>query len=278
MHSSVKILVIATGAITCLSLHAAIEVTDKTRKQGMENAPALIKIAGVPCTVTDAFKMASGGSAGDIYEVACQEGLGYVIRSPQHNQPPPSYLCIDALEIAPGAPTLNKCMLPGNQADAQRTAIAALIGKTNLVCELDRWRGIGHTASKTVIEVLCKGGDDQVLLAAHPLVADSPVQATPCLGLQAGSSISCQLSNNATQLAAVDALFNKDSGHACDISDHRYMFTTTTGDNYFELMCRTGSGYMIQRKPDGKLGTTIECSAKYATELGGCKLTKPASP
>jgi hypothetical protein len=170
-------------------------------------------------------------------------------------------------------------VLPGNQGEAQRAAVGKLMSKSSLACELDRWRGIGHTSNKTLIEVACKNGDDQVLMAPFPLVADPPqVQAMPCLATALDGTISCQLVERAALLSAVDALFNRESGHACEISDRRYMVTTTTGDNYYEVLCKSGAGFVMSRQPSGKAGTTVECSARLANDLGGCKLGKPAAP
>jgi hypothetical protein len=285
-------LLAVAGLCAALSVQAATEITEKARKQGMEGAPPLVATAAVPCTVTDAYKLQmltksvngvnvpAGPPPVDTYEVSCQEGLGYVVMAARKDQKPLSYLCIEALDAssANSRPT-TQCVLPGNQGDAQRAAVGKLMSKSSLVCELDRWRGIGHTSNKTLIEVACKNGDDQVLMAPFPLVADPPqLQAMPCLATALDGTISCQLVERAALLSAVDALFNSESGHACEISDRRYMVTTTTGDNYYEVLCKSGAGFVMSRQPSGKAGTTVECSAKLANDLGGCKLGKPAAP
>lgn len=275
MRSTNKFLLLAMGTLAWLSAQAAAEITEKTRKQGMEGAPALVAAAELPCTIADANKVTARGAQVDAYEVSCQQGLGYMVMAGQNKQKPAFYLCIEALDAAPASGhAMMQCELPGNLPEAQRPAIAALVGKTTMSCDLDRWRGIGHTSNKTVIEVACKNGNDQLLMAPYPLT-DGTVQSVPCLSLAAGGSISCNLIDRATQLAAIDALFTSESGHACEISDRRYMVTTTTGDNYYEVLCKSGAGYVMQKKPDGKLGSTIECSAKLASDLGGCKLGKP---
>jgi hypothetical protein len=275
MPSSNKPWLVAAGALIWLSTLAAAEITDKARKQGMDAAPALLMAAGIPCTVTEAYKMPTKPTQADTFEVSCQEGLGYVITPGPAKQPPRFYLCIEAIDAAPSAErTLVHCALAGNLSDAQRPAILALLAKTNLNCDLDRWRGIGHTSVSTVIEVACKDGNDVLLMAPHPLVFNATVQAIPCLSRPEGNSISCTLTDRATQLAAVDALFAKDSSRSCEISDRRYMATTTTGDNYYELLCKNGTGYVMQKTANGALGSTTECSAKLAADLGGCKLGK----
>jgi hypothetical protein len=276
MRSSKKSWLVAAGALIWLSTLAAAEITDKARKQGMDAAPALLKAADIPCTITDAYKMATKAPQVDTFEVSCQEGLGYVVMPGPAKEPPRFYLCIEALEAAPAAGrALMQCALPGNLPDVQRAAIVMLLGKTTLGCDPDRWRGIGHTSANTVIEVACKDGNDVLLMAPHPLVFNTAVQTMPCLSRPEGNAISCNLVDRATQLAAVDAMFAKGSGRDCEITDRRYMVTTTTGDNYYELLCKSGSGFVMQKKANGALGNTAECSAKLANDLGGCKLGKP---
>jgi hypothetical protein len=94
------------GTLAADVLIGAEAVTDRSRKQGMSEAPALIKAASLPCTVTDARKLQAVGGRQNQYEVVCQEGLGYLIsESAVRSQPPNTFLCIESVEAgAAGGP------------------------------------------------------------------------------------------------------------------------------------------------------------------------------
>jgi hypothetical protein len=215
-----------------------------------------------------------GPSQPDQYEVACQQGLGYLITEGQRGQPPIAYLCIEA---TPGAgagpgPGAMQCALTGNLAEAQRAAVAGYVAKAAPGCELDRWRGVGRTSSNTLIEVSCRQGAGQMLLASNPLAPDKEVEAVSCLGMDSGGAVKCTLSDPAAQLARADKLFGDESARDCKVRQRRYMLTATTGDVFYEFLCEDGKGYVMQQKSKGEFGGTAECSSKVASDLGGCTL------
>lgn len=215
----------------------------------------------------------------DQYEVACQQGLGYLITEGQRGQPPTAYLCIEASTPGPGSgpgpapgPGMTQCALTGNLVEAQRTAINGYVGKAAPGCVLDRWRAVGRTSANTLIEVSCREGAGQMLLASNPLAPDKEVEAVSCLGLDSGGAVKCTLSDPAAQLALADKMFNDESARDCKVKQRRYMVTATTGDIFYEFLCEDGKGYVMQQKAKGSFGGTAECSSKVASDLGGCTL------
>jgi hypothetical protein len=252
---SAVILAAVTPGLYTVS-HAAEEITDTSRRQGMAKAPDLVKAAGIACTVTDARKVPvrltsgdlsksscnSGSNAGsggggnvagagtgstnggdwsgfvqvagsgptpDQYEVACGEGLGYLINS-LAGKTPSARLCLDAMNGGQGparagaAPAIEPCLLPGNSSDSARSTVSAYIAKTeaSAACELDRLRVIGHSAKATYIEVSCRSGGGYILAGAYPLRPDQPVQSINCSAVPPGGAIKCQLSDSAAAQAA----------------------------------------------------------------------------
>jgi hypothetical protein len=237
----------------------------------------------------------------DRYEVACQEGLGYIVTAGLGRNKPTAYLCIEAIGVgraptgAPGGPpggppaaptggrggrgpgdrdNMRSCVLPGNSSDAARAGVTALLATTNGSCDIDQLRGIGRTPNNTLIEVSCKGGDGQIILAANPLAADKPIEIMPCIEVPEGGAISCLLSDRAAAFAAVDALFSKESGRQCAISQRRFMLTATTGDSFFEFKCQDGAAYIMKRDAKGAFGGSAPCTDDIAKQLGGCTLTR----
>jgi len=89
---------------------------------------------------------------------------------------------------------MQPCLLPGNSADTQRSAVTSYIAKTDAAsCELDRLRVIGHSAKATYIEVSCRSGGGYILSGSYPLRPDQPVLAINCKDISPGVAIKCQL-------------------------------------------------------------------------------------
>src|SRR6185437_9673953 len=55
-------------------------------------------------------------------------------------------------------------------------------------------------------------------------------------------------------------------------SGRRYVLTTTTGSNFYEVACDNGRGYMIEENGKGELARMVDCS-KADFVGGGCTLT-----
>ena len=98
---------------------AAAAVAAAAKAAGMKAAPALIQTAGVTCTLTDARQIGTGkaadGKPATIFEVACSEGLGYIMASEAGVAQPVVYDCMMVAKPgADGKPNPLACRLPGN--------------------------------------------------------------------------------------------------------------------------------------------------------------------
>ncbi|HTP39488.1 MAG TPA: hypothetical protein VMI92_07905 [Steroidobacteraceae bacterium] len=277
-----------------------------------------------------------GPTAPDQYEVACSEGLGYILTAAQRNQPASAYLCIESLTgpmgpppaggpggpagqgpggqgpagqgpggpggpgaqgpggqgqgpgpggprrdsapgVGPGGPPpadATQCVLPANAEAAQLTALAQYVTKSGVHCTVQRGRGIGHSASNTLLEVACGEGNGYVLAAPYPLDNTGAVQATPCLAIPDNARVSCQLSDRMAQINAVDALLRA-SEASCQIRDRRFMALANNGDAFYEFSCQDGNGYVLRATPEGKAVGALSCKEPaVASALGGCKLVQ----
>jgi hypothetical protein len=216
------------------------------------------------------------GAAAEEYEVACREGLGYVIGTASWKKSS-AYLCIEALS-APGggARPLTPCVLAGNGESTQTQAVNDYIAKSGIRCEATRVRGIGHTAQSTLIEAACSNGDGYVLQASNPLNLEQPVRAVNCMGLAPSPQVSCRLTDAAAQLAAAETLLGQ-AHPDCRVTARRYVGTSTKGGHFFEFMCRNGKGYMLKQGPAGEMAGAVACADPAVASLGGCKLVSTTS-
>jgi len=239
-------------------------------KSGIKAAPDLIKTAGVSCTVTDARLIgADKKTATDYYEVACQQGLGFAVLA-KKDAAPQTYSCLEtAAAAADGKPSALACILPGNA--NPKAGLAPYLAKAQTACDIENARAIGAGAKNAYFEVSCKGGAGYIVQTAAPINVDQEVVVNSCLLYEEGGNVSCKLTDKATQLAVVDTL-NAASGKNCAIKDKRYVLSTKT-DNYFEVACQDGKGYMLQQAAaGGAFVKAIDC-AQAGFVGGGCTLS-----
>jgi hypothetical protein len=249
---------------------AAPAVDAKAREAGMKAAPDIAKAAGISCTVTDARLIGSDKkTATDYYEVACQQGLGFAILA-KKDAAPQTYSCLEtAAAGADGKPSALACLLPGN-ADP-KAGLVPYLAKAGATCDIQNARAIGAGAKNAYFEVACKGGAGYVIQTASPVNVDQEVIVNSCLLYEDGGNVSCKLTDKATQLSIVDTL-NAAAGKNCAVKDRRYVLSTKT-DNYFEVSCEDGKGYMLQQAAaGGAFVRAIDC-AQAGFVGGGCTLS-----
>ena len=209
------------------------------------------------------------------YEVACSEGLGYVILTqpagpspagqpgagnPPTGNPPaggpslPSYSC---LEMAESTQKSLACTLDANK--DQSVGLNALITKAGIGCSLGGERGLGHNATNSFFEIACKGGDGYVLITGSPPHFDQPVDAMPCVAIDPKASVACKLTDSAPIIAAL-ADFAAKPPNNCKVTGHRYFGHSPSGV-LFEVSCEDNNGYLIRRTNAGMFDAMVNCTA-----------------
>jgi hypothetical protein len=251
-------------------------VTADARKAGMADAPALVQAAGVSCQVSDARligKIAPDKKAGtlgsSLYEVACGQGMGYLLQTSATGAAPSTFSCLEANYPAdPTKPPVNPCILPGN-ADP-KTSLAPLMAKAKVPCAPDKVRGIGQTKSNTLIEVACPSGVGYIVIASVPLDVNKDATSTNCLGYDAADgNVKCILNPPAARLAVVDH-YNELSKTGCAVKDRRFVGLFTDGTEGYEVSCNDGKGYIYKVNAQGAVASTLDCAKVPG---GTCTLT-----
>lgn len=265
--------VLAPVAVISAGKDAAIDKASLAA--GMKDAPPLATAADLPCTITEARFIGEGKDpktkvVTKAYEVACQQGMGFVLTKASDQEKPLASTCVDTGAPGPdGKPTSLACKLAAN-ADP-KAGFAPFVAKSGLACVIEKARGIGASPTNSFYELACQGGAGYILQASYPADVTKDVLLTTCLAYDAESKLNCTLSDRAAQLKVVDTLAAK-SGKSCAIKDRRYMLTTKDGSNYFEAACDDGKGYVFEQTVAGDLKRTIDCvNAEFVG--GGCKLT-----
>lgn len=248
-------------------------VDAKAREAGMKEAPAIIQASGAGCTVSDARFIGEDKKAGSkYYEVACSEGMGFAMIA-KKDVAPQVYTCLESSQPGPDGKVGGlACVLPGNANPG--AGLAPFVKKSGVTCDIENTRAIGSGAKNSYFEVACKGGAGYVVQTVSPLNINGEVTVNSCLLYEEGGNVSCKLTNRQTQLAIVDTLNGaaKAAGTACDIKDKRYILSTKV-DNYFEVACQDGKGYVFQQTAaTGAFARAIPC-AQAGFVGGGCTLT-----
>ena len=261
-------------AATAAAADQGPPIKPEAREAGRKAAPALMQAAGIPCQVSDARLI---GVAPDpktkkdtkYYEIACTGGLGYDVVDTGTTSPSWAS-CADQAKVgADGKPNQLYCILPGD-ADAS-PAFDAYVAKTKAACDVSGYRGIGHSPESSYFEVACKNGRGYILKTSSPPDPAKPAQLITCLAFAAGSQLECKLTQSTAQLGVIDALASQ-SGKNCQVKDKRYILTSDAMDNYYEVACTDGKGYVLHEDASGKLAEVIGCDVAGGIG-GGCTLT-----
>ena len=257
--------------VSNLSLKNSLSLKERA-KIGMDAAPGLIKAAQIPCTLSEARFMfaAIGADKGraKVYEVACQEGLGYVLIAKDKNPVPDAVDCIKLSTKSPdGKPNPLACKLPGNRHPA--LGLQSVVAKAGHTCTVSNGRYVGSTTAADIYEVACTEGGGYVLETSRD--GSAAPKTTNCVIYGSGGGIKCSLTTDAQQNSYVDKMVAA-SGKPCTIAGRRYVGSTPDGADFYEVSCSDKTGFMIKTAANGGFGEATDC-LKAAGIGGGCTLT-----
>ena len=269
---------LAIGVSAALALAALIAATATVaaKDPNIDAVTPLIQSAGVTCTPT-AVRVGAGEvvlpdkSPGKLYEVACQEGMGYVLVKKKDSKTQEvgfQMNCMQAAAPGPdGKPNTAACKLPANAHPEQ--GLQSLVAQTGRTCQVDKARLIGAGQSQMYYEVACKDGTGLILTTPRK-PGDPAISAGNCLRYPPDSNVKCILTTPAAQLAVVDSLAAATG--KCVAKDKRYLGEDASKTDYFEVACTDGKGYVLHADASGHLKETIDCAVATGF-AGGCTLT-----
>ena len=238
-------------------------ITEEQRDKGAKDAPAAVQKAGIACTVSDAYYIGASSTKDgkqDVYEVACQQGLGYVLLSNAAGAK--AYDCL----ATAAQPTL-ACKLSAN-ADPKQ-GLKTYISSAGVTCTPTNARYLGANATTTVYEVACQEGPGFLLQAPAP-GATHATTAVPCVQTL-GTANACTLTSKAASDAFVAGLVTK-AGKTCQISGSRYLGSDQKSSvDYYEVGCGAQPGFVMGANKAGGVDRVLTCG--QAAGFGGCTLT-----
>ncbi len=280
---TIKIGMVAAVAIALLTpavalAQAAPRIDAAQRKKGMAEAPALITAAGSKCVLTDAVYVGGANDTKtktktDFTEVACDGNLGVVFQkvvSPE-GEKVQGYNCLALAEpLADGKPNSLKCKLPANLNPA--TGMQPFVTKAGVACNVTKARALGEGAAAAYFEVGCDNNRGYIVETGKIYDPAGVVKLSTCLLYEETGNVTCKLTPRAAMLeSAVNPLVPQ-ADATCQVKDRRYVLTSGANEDYFEVSCNDGKGFMIRTDNTGAFKEKVECAnADYVA--GGCSLT-----
>jgi hypothetical protein len=247
----------------------------------MMEAPPLIQQVGINCTPTDANvisgKNTEGGKTTNtkIYELVCQQGLGWMIFSPEGG-PVTSFDCLALSERKPKPGEADKgqvfCRLPPNAEPAQ--GLQPIVAQAGSNCQVaqGRWMGISTDSKLDQYELSCSDGRAFVLQSPRAGAAQK-LAAVNCLDLKPGD---CQYLPKDKYLAQISSIAQP-AGRPCQVTDARYMGKTPANHTFYEIACSDEkSGYVLEADQDNHYVRAVDCGRAAGLGLG-CELTSASA-
>ncbi len=235
--------------------------------QGKKEIAPIVQGAGVPCTVTDAAFIGQSSSKDDkgkeikqsVYEVACQEGLGYDLLAPV-NQPVKAYDCIAMI----GNATL-ACRLPEN-ADPKK-GLQPIVAQTGSQCAVSNARYLGNKPTGEIFYEVGCGAEPGFLLETAKGKPPTTIGCDQVSGTMA-CTFTSQAMLDAAANAKASALLAK-SSVSCQMTGSRSIGQLQSGDYAYEVSCQGDKGYILEANAQGAFTHSINC----ANVRDSCKLT-----
>jgi hypothetical protein len=230
-----------------------------------------------------------------LYEVACEEGVGFMfIAAPARRAKPastepsaaatpdptaPEYLnCLEAKEAAEKNILPVKCELKANARPI--VMLQGIASRLGLDCEVKEARGLGHAGDKSFFEIACLSKPDgdksapengYILIADRGLHGDRPAMAFPCYDAQSNPKLRCELTRVGPLVEALHRFVDK-AVPGCAAMAERLAGLSASGDQVFEVRCRNGDGYLARRTGTRAFDAPVACAAQPAA--GACRLAK----
>lgn len=249
----------ATGAF------AKDEVTAEARTAGMKAAPAIAQASGTGCAVADARLVGTGTDSTTFYEVACQDGSGYMFGTKPKATTPTTYPCVMFEPGPDGKPNTLACKLPGNANPA--AGLKPLLTKAGHACNIEKGRYLGSSTDVDIYEVACTGTPGYIIQAPKTGAAATVIN---CLAVGTSGAVKCGLTTPEQQMAYLGSLASSGDS-ACTVKSQRYVGSTPDNSDYYEVACNSGKGYMLQVDANGKFLHATNC-LNAASIGGGCTL------
>lgn len=255
-----------TKLTTCLGFEPGeklfCELTDRATLLAVVDQ--LAASSGKACTVKDKRYVLATTSGSLYYEVACQDGKGYMLEQKADGSLARAVECVNAGFVGGGC-TLTDTAVAQTE---QNGIYGALAGKAGFPCKVEKYGVLpSERASKEVIELKCSDRPDGgigIFEGASNVVINCAISEA--------QGYRCSFSPKAAAYGQVTANLKTLGKSDCTVSETRAMDKRTATLVYVETACSDGlPGWVVGYEP-GKPAPKEALSCLQAQSLGGCKL------
>jgi hypothetical protein len=243
-------------------------LTDAAAQDAYFNS--LVAKIGKPCGVKDHRFVGATSDGTSFYEVACNEGKGYIFEIKADNSVGRSFDCAVADQIGGGCTLTN-----AREAQTEQASLYTRLAKAaGYNCDVAKYSPFEvNLPGHEVVELSCNNRPDGAVgvFAASP---SEPAQIYNCAHSEL-EGYRCSFTKPDAAFATLTADLNKVGKTSCTVSGSRFIGRTTDNQGFVEVACSDGNpGFVISYVITGPTFTPKEalgCSLAKGI-LGGCQM------
>ncbi|HEV2363857.1 MAG TPA: hypothetical protein VGS12_06615 [Caulobacteraceae bacterium] len=256
--------------IPCIGIPegANISCTLTTRESQLAMVDQLVAQSGKPCVVKDRRYIGAATATGDMYyEVACQDGKGYVLETTPNGGFKQAIDCAGAEGIGGGCTLTN-----AREAEtAQAGLYSQLAAKAGFNCSVSKYAPLpANVAGKEVVELVCSNRPDGAI-AMFPTTGTQAAEIYDCAHSEL-KGFRCAFTPPSAAYPKLTAELRAQGKTSCVVSNSRIV-GIAADKGYIETACADGlPGYMIRyRLTPLTAEAAVPCSEASGIG-GGCQL------
>jgi hypothetical protein len=220
--------------------------------------------SGTSCVVKDRRFVGVSNQNQYLYEVACQDGKGYVLIQSGDLKQVKASNCANE----------NLCELSSNKEaqNQQSDLYTKLAQKAGFNCTVSKYGVFNvNVPGHEVVELACSNRTDGAV-AVFPANPSDPSQIYDCAHSEL-AGYRCSFSDPNASMASLTADLKKLGKTTCVVSSSRFVGVTTDKTGYVEVGCADGNpGFMIEYATTPVAPKAADGCAFAKDILGGCKL------
>ena len=260
--------------ISCLAFDATSPVACKltTADANMAVIDGLAGKTTKNCTVKQKRYVLTTEDESNYYEVACQDGKGYMLQEKADGSLGETIDCAVADNIGGGCTYTNS-----RQAQSDENALyTKLAHNAGFNCDVSKYSPFDvNMPGKEVVELACSNRPDGAVAVFPASSAQGKAEIYDCVHSQV-AGYKCGFTKEDAALPTLTADLRTLNKTSCVVSGDRFIARTTTNQGFIEVACSDGApGYIIEYTSQ-PLAPTRATPCVQAQEIeGGC--TMPAN-
>jgi len=230
---------------------------------------ALTAKMGQPCNVKGQRYVGATQDGSTFFEVACDNGKGYMIEQVANGDVKPAIDCAVADGIGGGCTLTN-----ARQAQTEQAGLYSRLAHTaGYNCDVSRYAPFNvNVPGHEIVELACSNRPDGAV-AIFPSSPSEKAQIYDCAHSEI-AGYRCSFTKPDAALASLTADLNKLGKTSCTVSGSRFIAKTVDNEGFVEVACSDGNpGFVIAYTAGPPLAPKEATGCSFAKGiLGGCQM------